>query len=189
MRVTSICIAVIGIVLLASCGGGDGAEGDTVTLRLGYFPNVTHAPAIVGVENGFIRRSWARRRARDGHFNAGTEAIEAMFSGAIDMTYIGPNPAINAFAQSDGEAVRIIAGTTSGGAALVVSEDIPVWRISPGTTLATPSLGNTQDVALRAWLQEQGYETTSRAAATSRPPGQLRDAGRLPAGDIGGVGP
>ena len=96
-------------------------------------------------------------------FNAGTEAIEALFAGAIDATFIGPNPAINAFAQSDGEAMRIVSGTTSGGASLVVREGIDAPEDLEGKTLATPSLGNTQDVALRAWLKEQGYETdTSR---------------------------
>jgi hypothetical protein len=90
-------------------------------------------------------------------FNSGTEASEAILSDSIDATFIGPNPAINAFAQSDGE-VKIVAGTTSGGAALVVSQDITSPEDLAGKTLATPSLGNTQDVALRAWLADQGYE-------------------------------
>ncbi|MGI8517836.1 MAG: ABC transporter substrate-binding protein [Acidimicrobiia bacterium] len=89
-------------------------------------------------------------------FNAGTEAVEALFADALDMSFIGPNPAINAHAQSDGSAIRIVAGTTAGGAALVVRPEIAASGEMAGATLATPSLGNTQDVALRAWLLEQG---------------------------------
>lgn len=130
------------------------------SLRLGYFANVTHAPAVIGEEEGLFAEALG-----DGvdieysYFNAGTEAIEALFAGAIDATFIGPNPAINGFAQSGGEALRIVAGTTSGGASLVVREGIDAPEDLVGATLATPSLGNTQDVALRAWLAEEGYET------------------------------
>ena len=92
-------------------------------------------------------------------FNSGTEVIEALFSGAVDASFIGPNPAINGYARSGGEALRIVSGTTSGGASLVVREGIDDAADLAGTTLATPSLGNTQDVALRAWLAEQGYAT------------------------------
>ena len=153
-------IAVIGVFLLASCTVSEGAEGDSVTLRLGYFPNVTHAPAIVGIENGILADSLGSDVVLEPHaFNAGPEVVEAIFNGALDASYIGPNPAINAFAQSNGEAIRIVAGTTSGGAALVVRDGITSPDQLAGTTLATPQLGNTQDVALRAWLLEQGYET------------------------------
>ena len=158
MRLPSI--AVIGIVLLASCGVGQGAEGDSSTLRLGFFPNVTHAPALVGIEEGIFAEALGSDVALETHFfNAGPEVVEAIFNGAIDASYIGPNPAINAFAQSDGQAIRIVAGTTSGGAALVVRDDITAADQLAGTVLATPQLGNTQDVALRAWLLERGYET------------------------------
>ena len=92
-------------------------------------------------------------------FNSGTEVVEAMFSDALDASFIGPNPAINGYAKSGGEELRIVAGTTSGGAALVVRDGIDTPADLAGTTLATPSLGNTQDVALRAWLEEQGYTT------------------------------
>ena len=131
-----------------------------MTLRLGYFPNVTHAPAIVGVDTG----SFAETLGPDvtlevTNFNAGGEAIEALLSGAIDATFIGPNPAINGFAQSNGEALRIVAGTTSGGASLVVAEGIDSPDDLADTTLASPALGNTQDVALRAWLAENGFAT------------------------------
>ena len=158
MRV--ITVAVIGMVLLASCGGGEEADGNSVALRLGFFPNVTHAPALVGMEEGLLAEALGSEVELEPHaFNAGPEVVEAIFNGALDASYIGPNPAINAFAQSDGQAIRIVAGTTSGGAALVVREDITAPEQLAGTVLATPQLGNTQDVALRAWLVEQGYET------------------------------
>src|SRR5206468_4597983 len=93
-------------------------------------------------------------------FNAGPAAVEAVFSGALDATYVGPNPAINAFQKSNGQAIRIIAGATSGGAALVVKPTITSAADLKGKKLASPQLGNTQDVALRNWLKSQGVNTT-----------------------------
>lgn len=131
------------------------------TLNLGLFPNVTHAPALVGVDEGLFQAALGDGvELKTFPFNAGTEATEALFADAIDITFIGPNPAINAFAQSGGEAVRIIAGSTSGGAYLVVKPEITSVEQLAGKNIATPSLGNTQDVALRAWLKENGLETT-----------------------------
>jgi NitT/TauT family transport system substrate-binding protein len=156
-----------------STGAGDAAGGETTvaettpaaplegTVRLGYFPNVTHAPALVGVAEGTFASALG-----DGvdlqtlTFNAGTEAVEALLAESLDITFIGPNPAINAFAKSGGEAVRIVSGSTSGGAYLVVKPEITSVEQLEGKTLATPSLGNTQDVALRAWLKDNGLETT-----------------------------
>lgn len=129
------------------------------TLRLGYFANVTHAPAIIGEEKGlFAQALGSRVKIEYVYFNSGTEAIEALFSGAIDASFMGPNPAINAFAKSKGAALRIVAGTTSGGASLVVRPGIGSAADLKSTKLATPSLGNTQDVALRAWLAAQDYQ-------------------------------
>ncbi len=167
--------ALAGLVLAVAACGNDGdddgsadtapeatgsAPAETAALRLGYFPNVTHAPAIIGVETGlFEEHLGAGVELQPSTFNSGTEVIEALFSGAVDASFIGPNPAINGYAKSDGEALRIVSGTTSGGASLVVREGIDDAADLAGTTLATPSLGNTQDVALRAWLAEQGYAT------------------------------
>ena len=135
-------------------------KADPVTLRLGYFPNVTHAAAIVGVEKGiFADKLGPDVNFKTSIFNAGGAATEALFSGAIDATYVGPNPAINAFAKSKGEAIRIIAGATSGGASLVVKPNINSAADLKGLKVATPQLGNTQDVALRAWLLSQGLKT------------------------------
>ena len=130
------------------------------SVRLGYFPNVTHAPALVGVADGLFQAELGDVPLETFTFNAGTEAVEALFADAIDMTFIGPNPAINAYAQSEGAAIRIISGSTSGGAALIVKPEVETAADLTGLRIATPSLGNTQDVALRAWLLEQGYETT-----------------------------
>jgi NitT/TauT family transport system substrate-binding protein len=136
----------------ASAAGTPAAE-----VRLGYFPNITHATALVGVGKGIFKEHLAPNVTLEtSTFNSGTEASEALFADAIDMTYIGPNPAINAYAKSNGEAVRVISGATSGGAFLVVKPDINGPADLKGKKLATPSLGNTQDVALRSWLKENG---------------------------------
>jgi NitT/TauT family transport system substrate-binding protein len=130
---------------------------EPVTLRLGYFPNITHATALVGVESGIFEEHLGDNvTLQTSTFNAGGQAIEALFADAIDASYIGPNPAINGFAQSDGEALRIVSGATSGGAFLVVKPEITSAADLKGKKIASPALGNTQDVALRAWLKEQG---------------------------------
>jgi NitT/TauT family transport system substrate-binding protein len=130
-------------------------------LRLGYFANVTHAPALVGLEEGLIEDALGDTALSTQVFNAGPAAIEALSAGAIDATYIGPNPAINTFVASAGQSARIVAGAASGGAALVVQPGIGGADDLEGANLATPQLGNTQDVALRTWLADEGYETST----------------------------
>jgi NitT/TauT family transport system substrate-binding protein len=145
----------------ADTGGDDTADdggGEVADLKLGYFPNVTHAPAIAAEQEGFFADSLdGVANVEYFDFDSGTEAGEALLAEGIDATFIGPNPAINAFAQTNGEAVRLVSGTTSGGASLVVNDDIQSPEDLAGKTIATPSLGNTQDVALRAWLTDEGY--------------------------------
>lgn len=149
--------------LLIACGDdpddsvGSGVAGE---LRLGYFANVTHAAPLIGVERGLFAAELRGTELSTQVFNAGPDVVEAVFAGALDASYIGPSPAINAYGQSDGAAVRIIAGAASGGAQLVVREGIDSPEDLEGTTLATPQLGNTQDVALRTWLTEQGLENS-----------------------------
>jgi NitT/TauT family transport system substrate-binding protein len=128
-------------------------------LKLGYFGNVTHAPALVGIKEGFLAEALGSTALSTETFNAGPAAIEALNAGAIDAAYIGPNPAINSFVKSQGESVRIIAGAAAGGAQLVVKPEITSAAELKGKTLASPQLGGTQDVALRAWLADQGYKT------------------------------
>jgi NitT/TauT family transport system substrate-binding protein len=144
---------------VAPSAAGGSAGPSIGTVRLGYFPNVTHATALVGVEKGHFQEALGSVKLETATFNSGTTAAEALLSGAIDATYIGPNPAVNAFSKSKGEAIRIISGATSGGAALVVKPDITSAAQLKGKKLATPSIGNTQDVALRFWLKEQGLAT------------------------------
>jgi len=139
--------------------GGSAGSDAPVTVRLGYFPNVTHAPALVGVKNGLFEEAIGDNTLETTTFNAGPEAIEALFADALDISYIGPNPAINGYAKSEGEAIRIVSGSTSGGAFLVVNDDIGSAADLAGKKIATPQLGNTQDVALRAWLIDEGFET------------------------------
>ena len=162
MRRTALMSLAMTFMLTActlTVGGGEEASAPT-PLRLGYFPNVTHAGAIVGIEEGFIVDALGDDVELQAQaFNAGPDVIEAIFNGALDASFIGPNPAINGFARSGGEALRIVAGATSGGAALVVHDGIETAADLRGATLATPQLGNTQDVALRAWLADQGYAT------------------------------
>ena len=141
-------------------------DAEAPELRLGYFANLTHAVALVGVDDGTYQEALGDTALTTQIFNAGPAAVEALFAGAIDATFIGPNPAINAFAQSDGDAVRIVSGATSGGAQLVVRDGIDSPDDLVGTTLATPQLGNTQDVALRAWLADEGLETSLTGGAS-----------------------
>ena len=128
-------------------------------LKLGYFGNLTHAPALVGVKQGILARNLGNTKLSTETFNAGPAAIEALNAGAIDAAYIGPNPAINSFVKSQGESVSVIAGAAAGGAQLVVRPEITSGAELKGKTLASPQLGGTQDVALRAWLGSQGYKT------------------------------
>lgn len=142
-------------------GGTDsGGEATAPSLRLGYYANVTHAAALIGLDQGFFEDELGDTALETQVFNAGPAAVEAIFAGALDATYIGPNPAINAYAESGGEAIRIIAGATSGGAQLVVRDGIDSVEDLEGTTLASPQLGNTQDVALRAYLSDNGLENS-----------------------------
>ncbi len=128
-------------------------------LKLGYFGNVTHAPALVGIKKGFLAEALGNTQLSTESFNAGPAAIEALNAGAIDAAYIGPNPAINSFVKSSGQSVKVIAGAAAGGAQLVVKPGINSAADLRGKTLASPQLGGTQDVALRAWLADQGYKT------------------------------
>ena len=166
-RTLSLFTLVPVAALLAACGGSSSAEtGDAAAsgaadeLRLGYFANLTHAAALIGVNEGLFADELGDTKLTTQVFNAGPDEVEALFAGAIDAAYIGPSPTINAYGQSDGDAIRIIAGAASGGAQLVVRDGIDSSADLKGTTLASPQLGNTQDVALRTWLTEEGLENS-----------------------------
>lgn len=161
VAVLALTLAACAGAAASSSGTSDDAAAEPVTLRLGYLPNLTHAPAVVGVREGILADALGPGVAlQTSTFNSGTEVVTGLFSGALDASYIGPGPAINAWHQSEGAAIRIIAGSTSGGVALVVRDGIESAEDLAGTTIATPALGNTQDVAARAWLAEEGLETT-----------------------------
>jgi NitT/TauT family transport system substrate-binding protein len=152
-------VAAVGLIGPTTAAGAAPKQ-DDVTLRLGYFPNVTHATALVGVESGLFEEKLGNdAQLEPSTFNAGPQVVEALNSDALDASYIGPNPAINAFAHSNGEAIRIVSGATSGGAFLVVKPSIKGAKDLKGKQIATPQLGNTQDVALRTWLKKKGYKT------------------------------
>jgi NitT/TauT family transport system substrate-binding protein len=142
-----------------NASGGTGAAQDDYEVKLGYFPNLTHASAIVGVQKGYFDDALKENGAtvKTFQFNSGSDTIDALLGGSLDATYIGPSPTITAYAQSQG-GVRVLSGATAGGASLVVDSSITSAEDLKGKTLATPGLANTQDVALKAWLKEEGYD-------------------------------
>jgi len=136
------------------------------TLRLGYFANVTHAPALVARQlllfEGLLGKEGTT--VEYSTFNAGPTVVEAMKGGALDCSYIGPNPAVAGFVSTQGQLLRVVSGATSGGAQLVVKPSINSVADLRGKKIATPQLGNTQDVALRAYLKENGFATSVAGA-------------------------
>ena len=144
---------------------GDGTNMQTSeqkTLRIGYFANINHAQAVIGLGRGDFQKALGDNvEVKTQIFNAGPSVIEALFANQIDVAYIGPNPAINGYVQSNGEALRIISGAASGGAVFVVRNDSGINSIQDlaNKKFSSPQLGNTQDVALRKYLLDNGYET------------------------------
>jgi NitT/TauT family transport system substrate-binding protein len=132
-----------------------------VVLRLGFLANITHEPALVGIAKGFFTKDLGKNvTLKTSIFSTGTEETTALLAGQLDAAYVGPNPALNAWQKSNGTAIKIISGAASGGASLVVKKGITSAAQLKGKSLATPSLGNTQDVALRFWLKQHGLTTT-----------------------------
>jgi NitT/TauT family transport system substrate-binding protein len=156
------------LVLVGAVFAAGVARAEKVTLRVGYFPNITHAQGVIGSHSTREQRGWFEQRLGPEvtiqwfAFNAGPSAMEAIFAGSIDLTYVGPNPALNAYIRSQGDEIRVLAGAAQGGAALVVPGDGRIAQASQfkGLRLGTPQLGNTQDVAARAWLKQQGYRVS-----------------------------
>lgn len=145
-----------------------GLRAEKTTLRVGYFPNVTHAQGVIGSHGTREQAGWFEQRLGPDvtiqwfPFNAGPSAMEAIFAGSIDLTYVGPNPALNAYIRSRGDEIRVLAGAALGGAALVVPGDGRLTTAAQlkGRRVGTPQLGNTQDVAARAWFAKQGFRIT-----------------------------
>src|SRR6516165_12838154 len=166
MRRALLAAGVAGLTLLgagcsSSAAGSSGGSSAPVVLRLGFQANITHEPALVGLAKGFFAKELGKNvTVKPTVFSSGTEETTALLAGQLDAAYVGPNPAINAWSKSNGTAIKIISGAASGGASLVVKHGITSPAQLKGKSLATPSLGNTQDVALRYWLKQHGLVTT-----------------------------
>ncbi len=161
-------VAVV-TALAAGCGssGSSGTSAGSakspapVTLRLGFLENITHASALVGIREGFFTKNLGSNVTLKLYpFSTGTEEATALLAGQLDAAYVGPNPAIKAWQSSDGKLIKVISGSASGGAELVVKKSITSAAQLKGQKLASPSLGNTQDVSLRYWLETQGLTTS-----------------------------
>src|SRR5438034_11607175 len=141
---------------------------DKVVIRFGHFPNITHAQGVIAHALSRKGKGWFEERLGPKveiqwfTYNAGPSAMEAMFAGSLDLTYVGQGPALNAHFKSNGEEVRVIGGAANAGAALVVKSDSPIKTAADfrGRKIATPQLGNTQDISCRAWLKAQGFKIT-----------------------------
>lgn len=161
--------AGIGIVALIALAVGrpipaPEAASDKPLLRLTYFPNITHAAALAGVDQGIFVRALPEFRVEERVVNAGPEAMEALLAGEVDVAYVGPSPAINTYLKTNGEALRIIAGASSGGAALVRRKGLPIRTVADldGRRLAIPQIGGTQDISARTFLAKAGLRPRER---------------------------
>ena len=155
----SLTFALLALLMSASIHAR--GQATPVILRVGAFPNITHPQAMVGKANGFFEKALGPNVKIEWKiFNAGPSAIEALYSGAIDMAYVGPNPTINGYVRSQGQALRVVSGAASGGASLIVRNDSGISKPEDfhGKRVASPQLGNTQDVALRSWLKVHGMK-------------------------------
>lgn len=155
-------VLVVGVMLLNASITHTAFAQAQKTLRLGYFPNINHAQGVIGIGDGSFQKTLGDNVTLETFvFNAGPSAIESLLAGRIDATYIGPNPAINGYVVSNGQADRVIAGATSGGASFVVRNDSGINSVQDlgGKKFASPQLGNTQDIALRKYLSDNGFNT------------------------------
>ncbi|MEV5985333.1 ABC transporter substrate-binding protein [Streptomyces sp. NPDC052051] len=172
-------LAALPLLTLTACGYGSQAKDDPATqqvaagakkidgldsVKIGYFGNLTHGTALVGARKGFFQKALGGTQAKYQVFNAGPSEIEALNSGAIDIGWIGPSPAINGYTQSGGKSLRIVGGSAAGGVKLVVNpKKISSLKDVKGKKIATPQLGNTQDVALLNWAAEQGWKVDAQS--------------------------
>ncbi|MEU0026049.1 ABC transporter substrate-binding protein [Streptomyces sp. NPDC006335] len=178
LRRTFAVIAALPLLTLAACGYGSEAKDDGTakvaagakkidgldSVKIGYFGNLTHGTALVGVNKGFFQKELGATKASYATFNAGPSEIEALNSKSIDIGWIGPSPAINGYVKSGGKSLKIIGGSASGGVKLVVNPDkIKSLKDVKGKKIATPQLGNTQDVAFLNWIAEQGWKVDAQS--------------------------
>jgi NitT/TauT family transport system substrate-binding protein len=175
-RVTAAAMVGAALLLAAGCSSSSSSSSDPaatsgntasaaaapVTVRLGFLENITHASALIALKEGFFTSALGSAGTLNPTaFSTGTEETTAILAGQLDAAYVGPNPAINAWQKSGGTAIKIVSGAATGGASVVVAKGITSASQLTGKTLATPSLGNTQDVALRYWLKQNGIATTA----------------------------
>src|SRR6266550_4440096 len=169
-RVTTAAMIAAALLLAGCSSSSSSSSGSTansnaggsspVTVRLGFLSNITHAPALIALKEGFFTKALGSAgTVKATAFSAGTEETTAILSGQLDVAYVGPNPAITAWQKSSD--IQIISGVATGGASIVVKKGITSAAQLKGKSLATPSLGNTQDVALRYWLKQHGLATTT----------------------------
>ncbi|MFF4687145.1 aliphatic sulfonate ABC transporter substrate-binding protein [Streptomyces sp. NPDC001307] len=171
-------LAALPLLTLAACGYGSESKNDETTkvaagakkidgldsVKIGYFGNLTHATALVGRERGLFQKELGATKADYATFNAGPSEIEALNSGSIDIGWIGPSPAINGYTKSNGKSLKIIGGSASGGVKLVVNpKKISSLKDVKGKKIATPQLGNTQDVAFLNWAADQGWKVDAQS--------------------------
>src|SRR5580658_6165436 len=164
-------VIVGGALLIAGCSSGGssspssasaGGGSAPVTVRLGYLANITHAPALIAVKNGyFTKELGSAGTVKTSVYTTGTQETTAILAGQLDAAYVGPNPAINAWQKSSGAAIKVISGVATGGASIVVKPSITAAAQLKGQSVATPSLGNTQDVAVRYWLMQERLTTST----------------------------
>jgi NitT/TauT family transport system substrate-binding protein len=171
MRRVTTAAMIAAALLLAGCSSSSSSSagstsnanaggGSPVTVRLGFLSNITHAPALIAMKEGFFTKALGSAgTVKATAFSAGTEETTAILSGQLDAAYVGPNPAITAWQKSSD--IQIISGVATGGASIVVKKGITSAAQLKGKSLATPSLGNTQDVALRYWLKQHGVTTNT----------------------------
>ncbi|MGW0831929.1 aliphatic sulfonate ABC transporter substrate-binding protein [Streptomyces prunicolor] len=172
-------VAALPLLTLAACGYGSDSKSTNTkekvaagsskieglgSVKIGYFGNLTHATALVGREQGLFQKELGATKAEYATFNAGPSEIEALNSGSIDIGYIGPSPAVNGYTKSDGKSLKIIGGSASGGVKLVVNpKKIKSLADVKGKKIATPQLGNTQDVAFLNWIADQGWKVDAQS--------------------------
>ncbi|MDX3850737.1 aliphatic sulfonate ABC transporter substrate-binding protein [Streptomyces sp. AK02-01A] len=177
-RLAAVAALPLLAVVVTSCGYGSdadtkddkaapAAEGKALsadTVKIGYFPNLTHATALVGIQEGLFQKELGGTKVAPSTFNAGPSEIEALNAGSIDIGFIGPSPAINGYTQTKGKSLRIIGGSASGGVKLVVNPaKIKTLDDLKGKKIATPQLGNTQDVAFLNWIAEKGWKVDAQS--------------------------
>ncbi len=161
--ITAAIAVALAALLLPGCAAASASGPKALDqVNIGYFPNLTHAPGLIADADGKFTDRFGKLgvKVNTKSFNAGPDVIQAILSGSLDISYIGPNPTVTAYIQSHSDGIRVIAGSTSGGASLVVKPAITSVEQLRGKKLATPQLGNTQDIALRYWLKDQGLNAT-----------------------------